>query len=50
MIAVGDESAVAENLFDEFVQETSDEKLAEAAKNFKFYLNLAIASFPHGVN
>ena len=50
MIAVGAESAVAESLFDDFVQDTSDEKLAEAAKNFKHYLNSAIARFPHGVN
>jgi hypothetical protein len=48
-IATGSESEVADHLFSGFVQQTSDEKLAEAAKNFKRHLNLAIAAFPHGV-
>jgi hypothetical protein len=48
-IATGSESKVADDLFNTFVQQTSDEKLAEAAKRFKRNLNSAIASFPHGV-
>jgi hypothetical protein len=46
----GGETDVAESLFDSFVRETSDEKLAEAAKNFKQRLNSAIARYPHGVS
>jgi hypothetical protein len=49
-MAVGGASEVVEALFDSFIRETSDEKLAEAAKSFKRYLNSAIANFPHGVN
>ncbi len=49
-MAAGSESEVAEALFDSFIQETSDEKLAKAAKEFKTYLNSAIAHFPHGVD
>ena len=49
-MAAGSESEVTEELFDSFVQVTSDEKLAEATKDFKRYLNSAIARFPHGVN
>jgi hypothetical protein len=49
-IAEGDELYVTEGLFDDFVKETSDEKLAKAANTFKTFLNLAIAKFPHGVD
>jgi hypothetical protein len=49
-IATGSESEVADHLFNGFVQQTSDQKLAESAKDFKRHLNLAIAGFPHGVN
>jgi hypothetical protein len=49
-IVEGDESYVAERLFDSFVKNTSDEKLAAARKLFKESLNVAIAMFPHGVN
>jgi hypothetical protein len=45
----GDESDAAEHLFDSFVKQTSDEKLAAATKLFKGYLNVAIRSFPNGV-
>jgi hypothetical protein len=49
-LATGDESRVADDLFNAFVRQSSDDKLAEAAKNFIRNLNSAIARFPHGVN
>lgn len=49
-LGVGSEVEVTEGLFDAFVQETSDEKLAKATKDFKHYLNSAIARYPRGVD
>lgn len=49
LAAAHNESDAAQYLFDEFVGETSDEKLNQAAVTFKKYLNLTIASYPKGV-
>lgn len=48
-MAAGDETYVAQTLYDSFVQETSDEKLNQAATDFKKYLNTAIRRHPNGV-
>lgn len=48
-LAVGSELEAAQNLFDSFVEETSDEKLNQAVATFKKYLNAAIALYPKGV-
>lgn len=45
----GNESDVAQSLFDVFVEQTSDEKLNQAAVTFKKKLNSAIATYPKGV-
>jgi hypothetical protein len=49
-IATGNESYVAQSLFDNFVQETSDEKLSEKASDFKSRLNVVISRYPHGIS
>jgi hypothetical protein len=48
-MATGDESSVAQNLFDDFVEATSDEKLSQAASRFRQSLNVAIKLHPNGV-
>ena len=48
-MATGEETYVAQSLYDSFVQQTSDEKLNLAATYFKQYLNTAIKLHPNGV-
>jgi hypothetical protein len=48
-MGTGAELDVAQDLFDSFVKQTSDEKLSVAAMDFKRRLNLAIQAFPKGV-
>ncbi len=49
MSAAGSDSDVADDLFNDFVQSTSDEQLREAHDNFKKFLNETIAENPQGV-
>lgn len=44
------QSQVTEDLFDSFIQNTSDEKLRASAAGFKRYLNQAIILYSKGVN
>jgi hypothetical protein len=47
--SIGADSEVTEDLFDSFVQNTSDQELKIARDTFKKNLNAAIAKFPQGV-
>jgi hypothetical protein len=49
LAAASNESDVAQRLFDDFVEETSDEKLNQKAAVFKKELNSIIAAYPKGV-
>ena len=48
-IAEGSETELAQRIFEHFVQNTEDERLASASRRFKMLLNQAINIFPKGV-
>jgi len=48
-MSAGNLSHVVQDLFNSFVQETSDEKLAADTAEFKHYLNTAITRYPNGI-
>jgi hypothetical protein len=48
-IAAGSETELTQKIFEDFVQNTSEGRLAGASRRFKMQLNEAISAFPKGV-